>query len=83
MRTTSLHEWPLNDPRGNRRTSQVLPRDIRSSPLGWHQDAYQQYFEPRGNNAIAQPNEDGDAVFINEPRPRRSELVFQAPFSES
>ncbi|KXS94222.1 hypothetical protein AC578_10707 [Pseudocercospora eumusae] len=81
--TYQVFEWPLNDPRGNERTSEVLPRDIRSSPLGWHQDADQQYFETRGNNAIAQPNEDGDAIFIDEPRPQSSELVFEAPFSES
>lgn len=51
-----VFEWPQNDPRGNRRTIEVNPRDHRGSPRGWHLDASTMYQETRGNNAIAQPN---------------------------
>ncbi|KAF2210661.1 hypothetical protein CERZMDRAFT_99271 [Cercospora zeae-maydis SCOH1-5] len=76
--------WPINDPRGNRRTIEVLPRDPRGSPNGWHQDAVTTYQETRGNNAIAQPNTDGDAIFIDEPRPQGGRLNrYRAEFDES
>lgn len=73
----------MNDPRGNRRSIEVLPRDRDASRLGWHADANQKYIETRGNNAIAQPNTDGDANFISEPRPSNRLLNFRAPFDEA
>ncbi|USW55120.1 Putative peptidase M36, fungalysin, FTP domain, peptidase M4/M1, CTD superfamily [Septoria linicola] len=78
-----VFEWPQNDPRGNRRTVEVLPRDRRASQLGWHQDASTTYQETRGNNAIAQPNTDGDANFIDEPRPQGGRLNrYRAEFDQ-
>lgn len=79
-----VFEWPQNDPRGNRRTIEVNPRDRRGSPQGWHQDASTMYQETRGNNAIAQPNTDGDANFIDEPRPQGGRTNrYRAEFDET
>ncbi|KAM3421665.1 Extracellular metalloproteinase [Cercospora zeina] len=76
--------WPINDPRGNSRTVEDLPRDPRGSPNGWHQDALMTYQETRGNNAIAQPNTDGDANHLDEPRPQGGRLNrYRAEFDES
>lgn len=76
--------WPQNDPRDNTRTIEVDPRDLRGSPQGWHQDDTSTYQETRGNNAIAQPNTDGDASYLDEPRPQGgSNNEYLAEFSES
>lgn len=73
----------MNDPRGNRRKIETNPFDREASRLGWHADAGQEYFETRGNNAIAQSNTDGDAEFLSEPRPSDRRLQFRAPFDEA
>ncbi|KAF2165924.1 hypothetical protein M409DRAFT_66876 [Zasmidium cellare ATCC 36951] len=78
-----VFQWPTNDPLNNRRRNDVLPRDREASPLGWHRDESQRYFETRGNNAIAQPNTDGDAEFLSEPRPESRLLIFRAPFNQA
>ncbi|KAK4627330.1 Extracellular metalloproteinase MEP [Fulvia fulva] len=77
--TYEVFKWPLNDPRGNRRTTEILPFDIRASSLGWHRDSDTRYTVTRGNNAIAQPNTDGDAEFLDEPRPSGGLLNVYTP----
>lgn len=79
-----VFEWPQNSPKGNRRTIEGNPRDRRGSPQGWHQDSSTMYQETRGNNAIAQPNTNGDANFIDEPRPKGSRINrYRAELAEN
>jgi extracellular elastinolytic metalloproteinase len=77
---TQSSEWPINDPVGQKRKIARHADDKKASRLGWHQDEEQKYTETRGNNAIAQPNTDGDAFFLNETRPQNDKLDFRAPF---
>ncbi|KAL5638983.1 hypothetical protein ACGC1H_003379 [Rhizoctonia solani] len=94
--TYRVWKWGINDPESGKRTLEVMPKDRRASPLGWHsvpagndpiggkhlnEDTIVNYTTTIGNNVIAQENWAGGDAWMNNGRPDGgSDLVFDFPY---
>jgi len=58
--TYNTFELPITHPLDGSRTLSVDPDDAFASPSGWHADAATAFTDTRGNNVLAQEDQNGD-----------------------
>nr|7Z6T_AAA Chain AAA, Extracellular metalloproteinase mep [Aspergillus clavatus] len=78
-----VYPWGLNDPTEGSRVMIKDPWDTVASEFTWNSDGTKKYPTTRGNNGIAQSNPSGEDDYINNHRPRSSNLSFNYPYSPS
>lgn len=73
--------WGVNDPTEGERVVVKDPFDPVTSEFGWHNDGTKTYDTLWGNNGVAQSNWDDSTNYLNLPRPSRTNLDFEYPYS--